>query len=453
MDEPNNIERKIKEGFENSDHKAPDNIWSSINDQLENDPNSVDNKIKTSFESSNISAPEGIWKGIDKQLTIDRGWVKIHKLLQRRTAYKWAKRVAAFLIFLFFVSSESTEIFPGINGRKLSENNNLFSLDNHQQLMTQKQNTNLNKTPSKDLLSSNQSNKTELLSKTKKDIAKKNKNNNTEKTGFSDEVNTNKAAGVNSNIENSSTSSGTVEKENLSDSQNLSKLPVKSLNALPTNNIKRDIIDVELNFDLPEEKKFELGVFTAINTTAIVNNTTIRAFDAKSLVAFDPSFGTNLGVQFIYHFNKKHGWASSLTHSGIRQSYKKFSKGSLNDETAHLNFIRLHTMYQFKLKPYDAQKSAFNIRVGPYFGFMTKSTFTVNNELDSDSLNYFCNYDFGLSLQAGHSVNWNSVVLDYGLNLDKGLINLNKGTDQIPASFDRSTTIGLGAYISLRYKF
>ena len=233
------------------------------------------------------------------------------------------------------------------------------------------------------------------------------------------------------------------------------------IDSLRNNNLSNDsttnllanliIVNTEENKENKQSKitKLEFGFTTAINSTAIINNTTVNAFNEESLVAFIPTFGSNIGLQIVYHFNEKHSITNSLTHSNVNQAYNQFNKGRLNEEKINISFIRLQPLYQFKYKRFENKTTALNIKAGPYLGFLTKSNSTIN-ELPKSV--YYNNYDFGVTVQIGQSVDFTKLVLDYGLNIDRGLSNLNKGTNELPAYFNRTKILGLGIYLSMRYK-
>lgn len=473
MAKSTNIEQKIKESFESAQHKAPQDLWSIINDGLSDNAIDLDNKVKSSFENNTDKAPEGIWESIDKQLTIDKGWTRVHKLLQRRTFYKWTKRVAAFMIFLFFVTPEYGDRISG-SKEELNNNTNYFAVKESEpntslDLLKDSRTERVNSESGSDKINNNDFSKEKesyadnsLLTKfsepSQSDLIN-------QKEGFpstKETISTTKKGGAVSTqgvlksrknkLENL-TPEWKGEDKSRSDFTELSTLatlPIKSVWSLKSFNENLELI--EINTELLKETKIEFGLYTALNSTSIINNATRRAFDAKSLVAYNPSLGSNLGFQFIYHFNANHSLASAVMHAGVRQSYNKYGNGSLNEEVVNLNFIRLQTLYQFKYKRFHTQKSMFNVKVGPYFGIRTKSDFKINNQVQTEALDYFNGYDVGLTLQVGHSVEWSKLMLDYGLNMDKGLTNLYRGTDFVPASFDRTTLLGMGTYVSLRYK-
>jgi hypothetical protein len=457
MAKSDHIERKIKEGFESVEHKAPESVWSVINENLDNNSQGIDEKVKSSFENKDSVAPHRIWEGIEKQLTIDRGWAKVHTLLQRITFYKWTKRAAAIFIFLFFVTPELNPIITNKEDVNLGESKNELQQKEKEQITSQTEETSIKIASSSKIKSgeSNSDHENSAISNIEQSLINSDAHNDPGVTQSKTE-NANYQNGLIKeddkvkSLEEELLSITSIDEQNDSDLLIINMLPIKNVNSRPSENQYLELID--LKEKIQNKSKFEFGLYTAINSTAIMNNATRRALDAKSLVAFNSSFGTNLGFQFVYHFDTKHSLASAVMHSSVSQSYNKFSKGSLNEEVLNVNFVRLQTLYQYKHKLHPSQKSAFTIKAGPYLGHMTTSNYLVNDELIAESLDSFKDFDFGVTFQAGHSIDWNKLVLDYGLNIDKGLTNLNIGKGQLPALFDRTTVLGLGAYVSLRWK-
>jgi hypothetical protein len=134
MDNSDHIERKIKEGFEGANHKAPEGLWSAINDGLGAKTSIIDEKIKSSFEHNDQRAPNTIWIKIDKQLTIDKGWRKVYAYLRLQTYYKWTKRVAALLVFLFLVTAGILDYLSKKESIKVSQKDNGLSKKEEQQI-------------------------------------------------------------------------------------------------------------------------------------------------------------------------------------------------------------------------------------------------------------------------------------------------------------------------------
>jgi hypothetical protein len=458
MAKSDHIGKKIKESFESNHQKAPADLWSKINTNLDSDAQRLDEKVKASFEINDNKAPRGIWEGIDKQLTIDRGWVKVHKILQRRTVLKWTKRVAAILIFLFFVSRD---LYPDAFYGAVNDRN--INTKDHASFVSKIDKT-LDKIDQK-IVASSPKNKIELgqLSDKKYDVLKEgdtkplNRNDISKNGGGTTNLLRKNNMGWSRSdkqiIVSDKDSSQLVSLNNSTRTISgfIAQLPIKRMNSLPLESL--DSLSLTTKEYELDNKRFEFGLYSMLNSTAIINNQTRRAFDAQSLTVFNPSFGTSLGFQFVYHFDAKHSLASGLMFSSLNQSYNKYGNGNLNTERLNLQFVRFQSLYQFSFKREPSQKSAFNAKIGPYLGYLVSSGYSVNDVTVSESIDYYKNIDFGLSLQVGHSYSFKNFVFDIGLNNDLGLINIYKGEGPLPPLFDRTTTLGIGVYTSIRYKF
>jgi hypothetical protein len=495
MDNSDHSARKIIAGFETIEFKAPKGVWSEIIDNLEDGFDVIDEKVKDCFENTNKPAPKGIWEGIDKQLTIDKGWVKVYKYLQLQTFYKWTRRAAALLLLVVIVFIGLNNSFNKNHYTKLSHNDQEFEKNAQQNGAVKNNSTNAKSTEDyekhypfgKDTSTTNftaqsnliiQSSDKEystsissnpdanlfnsLLNMEKNEITLLNAdqnmidfqlNQNKENQGGSLDVNSKHRIDGISLTENITPPPSAI--DSISNSKNNSDSLIHRSSSIAstdhsisqTNNSENK--EIKINKDL-KETKFELGVTTAINSTAIINNATINSYRETSLVDFIPAFGSNIGLQFVYHIREKHSLVSNLTNSSVKQAYNTFSKGRFNNEEINLNFIRIQSLYQYSYKRLENQKTALSIKAGPFFGFVTKSERTINDIPESVNYN---NFDIGITLQIGQSIALRKFVLDYGLNIDRGLTNMNKEIYGVTASFDKTTHFGTGAYFSLRYKF
>ncbi len=462
MAEKKNIEKLVKEGFEGTSFKAPDGLWSSINSALVNSKDTAEQKIKDSFDNIEVAAPLGIWEGIEKELTIDRGWRRTAVYLRRRTGAKWAKRVIAFAIFIFLITPECVDL-GGISDDTASKTNK----PRHAELVSKKRKEH----PISDQslrpqfqTSSNISMYSaggEMFGKSTSIIVGK-------ETGLGesgipakrslDAVNSDK----NLNYEYDGAVL-TVRNEIsvnpsdylLSDCSNARQLPIIPLSKISLTAPEESAI-IELK--PTKNKLFEAGLFVGVTTTEIINNTTRAALDPSSLISLNPSISSHLGVQGVYHFSKSHSLVGSLNRLKVGQSTNQYSNGEYQKKDINFEFIRFQTMYQLKFKRFEEQRNFYTLKVGPYIGLLSRKSATVsglssNSSSSTETLEYIGQVDAGLSFHVGRTTALKNFVLDYGLSFDKGWVNLNKGTGNTPSSFDRTTTIDLGAYISVRYKF
>jgi hypothetical protein len=488
MDNSDQISRKIKEQFEGIKYKAPEGIWSTINKNLDVQVDSIEEQVKAGFSQLNESAPKVIWESIEKQLTIDKGWIYVHRYLRIQTFYKWTRRFAAFLLMLISVAIGLQ--YSSNKNQKLSNNHSELAQKKKQDKSAEKQgksgktnlsqeikNTDDNK---KGIPVANVKERSFTSNQTAENIYHPNtdfsnhnpilvKRENTLLHSLSNSGNThpnqsneNHQISFSGYIYNLDIVNNLINKDknlvsgndSLSDNSCNSDSLLKniSLSELKVDTFKQQNHFNPINVDkktATKKSKFQIGITTALNLTTVLNNTTRNSFDQKSLVTFVPSFGTNIGIQALCGLREKHSIIGNLTYLTVNQTYKIFSNGQLNKEEINLGFICLQPLYQFSNKRFDTQRTALNIKAGPFLGVATKKKMNINNV--TNSLTY-TNVDFGLTLQIGQSISFNKLVFDYGLNFDSGLNNLNKGMNNLPASFDKTTHLDLGGYVSFRYK-
>lgn len=489
MNNADRLSQKIKEGFEQNEFKVPNDLWTKINNNIENQDDILDGKVKSSFEKFNERAPERIWFGIEKQLTIDQAWKKIHHYLKLQTFYKWTKRSVAIILIVVIGISIFNFSTQKNKENKVSLSKNVKTIDVPKNLTTKillKPNLkNLHKKSNVSKVVNHSENKSTYFT-TDQEIsqlfelhsfsqARKSLIDSTIK------VNINEDRSLNTGYENFQTPTfQNIESLNSKDcflenctsptkvmfflerADNYTRL-VKN-NALinnrylPNNLFKKPLdldkdfpsTNVNNKFENQKTTKFEIGLITALNTTALINETTINSLQETSLVSFVPSFGGNFGIQFGYNFDIRHSLIFNFTYSSLNQVYNTFSNGEFNNEKIHIDFNRFLPFYQFSFHRNKTNSNKMNLKLGPYFELVTNTTRTINNA--PIPLNYK-NYDLGLTLQIGHNIKFQNYVFDYGLNIDKSLSDLNKGELNLSPTMNRTTYLAVGTYASFRYKF
>ena len=469
MADSGNIDKKIKEGFESINLKAPDDLWSNISAGLSEDVK-LDQQIKLSFEKKKgHHAPQGIWERIDKQLTIDKGWTGIHRILRRRTFYRLSKRIVAFGIFLFLVFPENMRLSAdfGINvisssgqsNEERSFTENLFVDTNGEKDFTELQVSDSKKFTSKsdqgagfDVSKSKSKSESYVLN----DKFAPNDLNTRGKKGdqFIDEDSNTLskekfvAVKVSDKLRDNEDD---LQFEDLSETALPLNLPYRFSTTLVSNIVPGQLI--ETSDPTSKKTKFEAGIYSALNTTAILNNKTRRALDSESLISFEPSLGTNIGIQFVKPLTKNHALTGNFTYATVKQKYGEFDKGKYLNEKLTVNYFRFQAMYEFRYKRFDINKAGLSVKCGPYAGILSGGSYEIDDSVNKKFVDNFKDTDFGITLQVGQTYEYNKFIIDYGLNVDKGLSNLNSNESSTVASYNRTTLLGLGTYFSFRYKF
>jgi hypothetical protein len=497
MDNSDHISRKIKEEFESVKYKAPEHIWSSIKMKIDIQDDSIDEKVKAGFGQIKESAPNSIWEGIEKQLTIDKGWIYLNRYLRIQTFYKWTKRSAA-LLFVFISIVIGFKYYSKKN--EIHSNNHSEIAQNKKQIKTTEKPDKSEKTDVTQEIKRTKFNKkvmplancneksdttnqtakntksiTKISSKPSEDFSSPNPNSilvNRDNTFFDSSTGSlnsipnqsskNHQISLNNYMYNFNFENNLMDKVKTTVSENDSLIDYSYncdslFQTISLSDLKIDTSNQQnlfyANFAdrkmATKKSKFQLGITSALNLTTVLNNTIRNSFNKESLVTFVPSFGTNTGIQVLYGLGEEHSIVGNLTYLTVNQTYNIFSNGQLNREEINLGFICLQPLYQFSHKRMHTHRTALNIKAGPFLGIATKRKMSINDI--TNSLTY-TNVDFGLTLQIGQSISFNKFIIDYGLNFDSGLNNLNKGMNNLPASFDKTTHLDLGGYISFRYK-
>jgi hypothetical protein len=118
----NDLDSKLKESFEdpNALPKAPAFLWGAISEDLNHGESpldaALDDKLKESFTAAEElpKTPNTVWVAINRQLNIDKTWLRISKVLDKKpVASLWRTKVlpffaAASLLLLFAKTCEFT---------------------------------------------------------------------------------------------------------------------------------------------------------------------------------------------------------------------------------------------------------------------------------------------------------------------------------------------------------
>lgn len=454
MGKDRDIHKKIKDSFEKK-QSAPD-LWGDISSKLSSSSESIDEKVKESFNHNKYKVPEKVWSGVNKQLTIDKGWRKVQLYLKRATLFRKLQTAAVFifLLFLFWTKVPLPETHKTIiTDSKLEE---LLKLKYSQQLLPS-----LNDTESDDHLiqnkndvnSDNDSEITEQALSNKKNNSLINPKHSKKQNYLAPQKNIQVPHDLKYLVASSHTS---VKKNHISDTS-MKYIPINHSFNFERNYIKELVIAKEY-IKLPEpshsdRKTFEVGVFGAMNESVLINNELRVALDPKSLVAFKPELGSQFGAVFVCRFNRKFSFQNMFVHAHFQQAFEKFETGKLITEKADFRFLRVQSLGQFNHQLKNPNLSVA-FKLGPYLSYLYRYKLFVNEEPVSNTENMMNRIDVGLTTHVGMEQNIkNKWVLDYGVNISKGMINLNTSTLKKPASFDPTRSFELGFYMSFRYKF
>lgn len=504
MADKDNIDKKIKEGFGDLKGKAPADLWSKLNDRLDDD--AVDSFVKKGFEHQNQRAPEQIWKEVNKQLTIDRAWKGVHRMLNWRTAWRRTRQVAALLLLLLLIFWGGNSLFN--NDQEMAEHVDSDAVkpqtsevpaDNHhpEVVVHESEAADNDKVddggadanhhsiaPTSELETNDKGKDTQLSASTSNAVAEKpdveervvenSNDDNIINTGNSrintvpegividlNDADSNTPAEFDSNVNATNISGAENEQHGNAVKTFIDKIPNRVL--VPdkkmdkTDMLSRDGCVLDTLKDNDHSWGLDVGVIYALNKTSLMNNETRSSFDKKSLISSSASFEGAYGATASLICNDKHGInVMGYFQSRTTQQYGLYVEGRYADKVITLDYGKVALAYQrnviSKSNDFRKLKSSLTFKGGVYYGWL--KTMSVNyigtNHISDDN---YTKADIGLILQAGQDLRLNHFIFGYGLNLEQGLKNIYSGNAEIPSYFNRTVTFNAGVYLNFRYRF
>ena len=203
------------------------------------------------------------------------------------------------------------------------------------------------------------------------------------------------------------------------------------------------------------KNKLAIGVFIAVNSTALLNNETKEGFDYNSLTINYFGLAANYGLWARYRLGKRGALMAEYSlNADHRQAYGMYQKGKFAIKEYVFKYNRFSLAYQLDLWK-DAQhpNNKITAQLGAYVGALRASQLYYNKVLVNDNIAEYHQYDGGLKLALGHEVAIDHFVIGYGIRSDIGLANIFKGNKKLDGQQNRTNLIHLGGYIHLGYQF
>ncbi|MCP4442120.1 MAG: hypothetical protein GY810_24685 [Aureispira sp.] len=507
------LDKKIKDSFQQQTPKTPQGLWSKLSDQLDQSDVNLDEKIKKSFQEQGAKAPKQIWEGINKQLTIQSVWKRISLQLDKQPIItNWAGRMLRFstvaaIILLFAKSCLHTDLTTS-SGLEFAEHlintnkdyklkstlNNKGTLNPVNSPLLAKEKESFRKetetiTNSTDVIERVKENSVKTTNPTKATAnlnnskAKKEnqKQNITLPSSASVEDNklvipnlgaNAKMANLNHEVDNKMEN---VEKElTINSSTNLTKVasesdisvdiykPVATIVADSVSPTEMVVLSPEVELISPSKKrdvrvnkKWELGLVYNLQSTVFLNPETRESLDRNSLSTTNLAPSNSYGVMLNYRINKRH--TASLewfVNAEAKQSYGVYIEGRHYIRKVQLNYTKAainHNYYIYKTK--GKMPSTTYLKTGGYFSILTHK---MDKYQRQDSFLEFAEaahsrWDFGLRVGVGQDLQFGRVLVGMGIQAELGLNNIFKGTQHIPAAFNRTNIFNIGGSFSIRY--
>lgn len=201
--------------------------------------------------------------------------------------------------------------------------------------------------------------------------------------------------------------------------------------------------------------KLAVGVFIAVNSTALLNNETKEGFDYNSLTINYFGLAANYGLWARYRLGKRGALMAEYSlNADHRQAYGMYQKGKFAIKEYVFKYNRFSLAYQLDLwQAAQHPNNKITAQLGAYVGALRASQLYYNKVLVNDNIAEYHQYDGGLKLALGHEITIDHFVIGYGIRSDIGLANIFKGNKNLDGQQNRTNLIHLGGYIHLGYQF
>ena len=182
----------------------------------------------------------------------------------------------------------------------------------------------------------------------------------------------------------------------------------------------------------------------------LLNNETRNSFDENSLISTDPTFKQNWGLTLNYNLTGKSTLATEIHFlSKVGQQYKMYGEGEYLKKGLELQYHKIYIQYQRNLlERGKGIPSWFTIKAGVYGGMLQEKL----GELRQEESRY-ASFDYGFRLALGQENKLGRTVIGYGLSTERGLKNVFRGTEKLPAAFNKTYIQNFGTYLNVRYTF
>jgi hypothetical protein len=507
------LDEKIKAGFEEQTLKAaPLALWQAISEELPPATDAaavdaqLDEKVKSSYEAAPLHAPQKVWLAVNRQLNIDRTWQRINAALDmpaRRFDWKLRGLQLAIVLLLLLlwlrachlvpsssipvaapiaepapptvqeeIASESAQRLEKVAGTTTAEHSSTQATNKNEAIagLEQLVPTTKNNGKAKQLLLA----KNAFSSASKQSTAK---GTSTLFKNFGNRITQIRASEKQEQVapmpnaetqpkgEGGDLSTTTNNNDNTA-ANAAAQSPFLAANFLQGITLPTlvQLSELELanapkwksNFWAPRNR-LAAGVFTALNSTVLLNNDTKDGFDYNSLTTNYFGLAANYGLWARYRLTKKAALMAEYSiNADHKQAYGVYEKGQFLIKEYVFKYNRVSLAYQLDLWQLDQGVGIDNkvtAQIGAYVGAMRAARVYYNSRLVNDRIMDYQSYDWGAKLAVGHEITIDHFIIGYGIRSDIGLANIFKGNQQIERRENRTNLIHLGAYLHLGYKF
>ena len=223
-----------------------------------------------------------------------------------------------------------------------------------------------------------------------------------------------------------------------------------SLDALP-------VQEIALESPLDKNKRkplkiqnVEAGPVWVYHNSWLLNNETRNSLDKNSLISSDPTYKQNWGLALNYNITGKSTIATEVHFfSKSGQKYKMYGEGKYLKKGLELRYHKIYLQYQRQLLGRGTGMPGwFTVKAGVYGGVLQEKLGEIRQEESR-----YASFDYGLRLAAGQENKLGRIVIGYGLSTERGLNNVFRGTEKLPAAFNKTYIQNFGTYLNIRYAF
>lgn len=388
---------------------------------------------KSKVESNPYDPPEEVWNNIHDELDIENVWQRIsyelhhekRKVLQRTIPYAAAAAILLLLILLNpfklertydYADSELNKDFPNLNQKKYKQGE-----------LSAKQ------IPSEE----------ESSAYIASDLST---------------PSINPPASV--------TVSSVVKEEEKEGNRNLSNL--QKLNTHPANidasapetilaasNVTDNKTTPAAEENEKAQPEFYAGLSGELGKSWLLSNKTIYSITESPYSSANPANESAFGFLGGVKLNDK--WSvelATILNDNRGQIYREYLNGQLVTNKYNLKYSSFSIKGRYKIisKTLNLPVS-HNLTFGTYMGYLNNASQIIESESNNIKPDYR-NYDFGLLI--GYEIDSQilpNYTLSTGVQIDPGLINIYRGTEELPASFNKTYNASIGVSISIKRNF
>lgn len=477
----------------------------------------LDEKLKVSFKEDHLRAPHKVWAAVNRQLNIDRTWQKISTALDAPVAtIDWKLRtlqgiVLALILLLWLRTCNKVPVVeqrepiavhtlaaqeqptkqntstPAVNGLNVGEElgqearttatTSMGIVSLTAPTAIDQEGTVVNSMDA----SNNNPNKVSRLGVSpiiKHTVVPSELNRTNEELVEDTDSPQKTSKGASSSVDLSHRNSLleqplkgiTVVEENTSSEKTPMSTTIITNNALATKTV--EAITIPPIVLLPEElelakeptwkskrwtpnNKLAIGVFTAVNSTVLLNNETREGFDYNSLTINYFGLAANYGLWARCRLNKSSALMAEYSiNADHRQAYGVYQKGQFAVKEYVFKYNRVSLAYQLDIWQHRRHpNNKVTAQLGAYVGLMRTAQLYYDKVLLNDQVGEYHHYDGGVKVALGHEITIDHFVIGYGIRSDIGLANIFKGNKILDKQQDKTNLIHLGGYIHLGYQF